>query len=103
MRGVENDAGAGAVKFDDDIFHLKAAENRRAMKIVLFDRAAEAFELANDVGLSAVNSLGRRRPRADLHETADMLDKRECHQMSQVNRRRDASLAQVVKPPKRTP
>src|SRR5690242_8759780 len=73
MRGVQNDAGASAVKFDDNIFHCKIAKDRGRMKVVLFDRAAVALELPDDVRLRAPDSLRIRRPRSDFDQMTDML------------------------------
>src|SRR5690349_4958786 len=73
MRGVQNDAGTSAVKFDDDIFHRKVAQNRGRVKVVLFDRAAVALELPDDVRLRAPDSIRIRRPRPDLDQMTHML------------------------------
>src|SRR5689334_2635078 len=73
MRGVQNDAGASAVKFDDNIFHCKIAKDRGRVKVVLFDRAAVALELSDDVRLRAPDSFGVGRPRPDLDQMTDML------------------------------
>ena len=73
MRGVENDARARAGKFDDNIFHGEIAEGRRAVEVVLFDRTAVAFQLANDIRLRAMNPVRCRRPRANFHEVTDVL------------------------------
>jgi len=43
------------------------------VEVVLFDGAAQALELADDVGLRAMNSIGRGRPWTDFHEMANML------------------------------
>src|SRR5467141_1714673 len=56
MRGIENDAGARAGKFDYDVFHSQIADQRRSVEVVLFDRTAVAFQLPNDVGLCATDS-----------------------------------------------
>src|SRR5467141_378232 len=56
MRGVENDAGARAGKFDYDVFLRMIGGPRRSVEVVLFDRTAVAFQLPNDVGLCATDS-----------------------------------------------
>src|SRR5277367_1322189 len=61
VRGVEDDAAAGAGNLGDDVFHCKIAERRGAVEIMLLDRAAETFQLAGDIGLRAMDSVGTRR------------------------------------------
>ena len=68
VRGVENDSGVRAMQLDHNVFHRQIAENRRSVKIVLLDRAAVAFELADNVGLRSANAVRIRRPRPNLYE-----------------------------------
>jgi len=56
------------MQFDHNVFHRQIAENRRSVKIVLLDRAAVAFELADNVGLRSANAVRIRRPRPNLYE-----------------------------------
>jgi hypothetical protein len=60
------------MKLDDNVFHRQIAENRGSVKIVLLDRTAEAFELADDVSLRSANAVRIGRPRSDLHQMADV-------------------------------
>ena len=60
--------------FDEDVFHGHIAHRRRGgVKILLFHRASETFQLADDVFLRAANSLGPGRVRPDGHKLLDML------------------------------
>jgi hypothetical protein len=74
VRGVEDDTAAGAGNLGDDIFHRDIAERRRAVEVVLLDSAPKAFELADDVGLCAMDSVGAWRAWTDFDQFANVFE-----------------------------
>ncbi len=69
----EQSVGRRSGDFDHDVSHLHVAERRWSMEGFRIDGTAHALELADEVILSAMVSIGPGCARTDGHEIGDVL------------------------------
>ena len=61
------------------------------MEVMLFDRTAEAFQLADNVSLSTMDSVRRGRPRPNIHQLTDVLVRARTVEISRFGGRIDVA------------